>query len=186
MKLTNNKLKQLINEVLKEASEKAPFGPFTGSKPYVRSQRSSKLPADMSSKLATLDKDSPEMSRVMDQSLGIDNPGADIKTPIEILRGQQEFREIIANQSIGAFSESGAEPATKVSTRAIGDAYKIGSWNIARDSGSVFANETGIYVLGNDGNQSYYTPTGQGRKIVPITKSFNEQIFMGMFEGRRR
>ena len=94
MKLTNNKLKQLINEVLKEASEKAPFGPFTGSKPYVRSQRSAKLPADMSSKLATLDKDSPEMSQVLDQSLGIDNPEADIKTPIGILRGQDEFRKI--------------------------------------------------------------------------------------------
>ena len=185
MKLTNNKLKQLINEVLEEASEKAPFGPFTGLKPYVRSQRAAKLPADMSSKLATLDKDSPEMSQVLDQSLGIDNPEADIKTPIGILRGQDEFRKIIANQTMGAFSESGADIETKVYT-AVGDAYNIGSWSFHNYQGSVFANETGIYVLDSKGNESYFTPKFKDGKIYPINKDFNEQIFMTMFEGRRR
>ena len=186
MKLTQNKLKQLINEVLEEASDKAPFGPFTGSKPYVKSQRAAKLSTDQTSKLSSLDRDFPEMSRVMDQSLGIDNPESDIKTPIEILKGQQEFREIIANQSQPFFSESGADPYTKVNTKAIGDAYKIGSWRSMTLSGSVFANKTGVYVLENDGSRSFYTPTGQGQKIVPITKSFNEQIFIGLFEGRKR
>ena len=184
MKLTQNKLKQLINEVLEEASDKAPFGPFTGSKPYVRSQRSAKLTPDQASKLGTLDKDFPEMSRVMDQSLGIDNPGADIKTPIEVLKGQQEFRDIIANQSMGYFSESGAEPTTKIRT-AVGEAYKIGSWSTGKYSGSIFANKDGVYVLENNGNKSFFTPTVRG-KIVPITKKFNEQTFMGMFEEKKR
>ena len=193
MKLTNNKLKQLINEVLEEASEKAPFGPFTDSKSYVKSQRAAKLAPGQPSKLADLDKSNPEMSRVMDQSLGIDNPESDIKIPIEILKRQQEFRDIIANQSMGAFSEKGADPATKVSTRAIGDAYKIGTWTRDRYvDGGVFANKTGIYVLDNDGRESYFTPKGppdpgeKGYKLIPITKKFNEQIFMNMFEGRKR
>ena len=185
MKLTTNNLKQLIKEVLEEASKDAPFGPFTSSKAYVRSQRAGKLSADQASKLNTLDKDSPEMSRVMDQTFGIDNPDVDIETPIEVLRRQQEFRDIVADQSMGYFSESGAEPATKVSTRAIGEAYKIGSWSNGKYNGSIFANADGIYVLENDGNQSFFTPTVRG-KIVPITKKFNEQTFMGMFEGRKR
>ena len=184
MKLTNSKLKQLIKEVLEEASKDAPFGPFTSSKAYVRSQRAGKLSGDQASKLNTLDKDSPEMSRVMDQALGIDNPGADMETPIEVLRRQQEFRDIIAGQSMGYFSESGAEPSRKVRTAA-GNAYKIGSWSFDKYSGSIFANKDGVYVLENNGNKSFFTPTVR-REIVPITKKFNEQTFMGMFEGRKR
>ena len=184
MKLTNSKLKQLIKEVLEEASKDAPFGPFTSSKAYVRSQRAGKLSGDQASKLNTLDKDSPEMSRVMDQALGIDNPGADMETPIEVLRRQQEFRDIIAGQSMGYFSESGAEPTRKVRTAA-GNAYKIGSWSFDKYSGSIFANKDGVYVLENNGNKSFFTPTVR-REIVPITKKFNEQTFMGMFEGRKR
>ena len=184
MKLTNSKLKQLIKEVLEEASKDAPFGPFTSSKAYVRSQRAGKLSGDQASKLNTLDKDSPEMSRVMDQTLGIDNPGADIETPIEVLRRQQEFRDIIDGQSMGYFSESGAEPTRKVRTAA-GNAYKIGSWSFDKYSGSIFANKDGVYVLENNGNKSFFTPTVR-REIVPITKKFNEQTFMGMFEGRKR
>ena len=184
MKLTNSKLKQLIKEVLEEASKDAPFGPFTSSKAYVRSQRAGKLSGDQASKLNTLDKDSPEMSRVMDQTLGIDNPGADMETPIEVLRRQQEFRDIIAGQSMGCFSESGAEPTRKVRTAA-GNAYKIGSWSFDKYSGSIFANKDGVYVLENNGNKSFFTPTVR-REIVPITKKFNEQTFMGMFEGRKR
>ena len=184
MKLTNSKLKQLIKEVLEEASKDAPFGPFTSSKAYVRSQRAGKLSGDQASKLNTLDKDSPEMSRVMDQTLGIDNPGADMETPIEVLRRQQEFRDIIAGQSMGYFSESGAEPTRKVRTAA-GNAYKIGSWSFDKYSGSIFANKDGVYVLENNGNKSFFTPTVR-REIVPITKKFNEQTFMGMFEGRKR
>ena len=184
MKLTNSKLKQLIKEVLEEASKDAPFGPFTSSKAYVRSQRAGKLSGDQASKLNTLDKDSPEMSRVMDQTLGIDNPGADMETPIEVLRRQQEFRDIIAGQSMGYFSESGAEPSRKVRTAA-GNAYKIGSWSFDKYSGSIFANKDGVYVLENNGNKSFFTPTVR-REIVPITKKFNEQTFMGMFEGRKR
>lgn len=185
MKLTNSKLKQLINEVLEEASKDAPFGPFTSSKAYVRSQRAGKLSGGQASKLNTLDKDSPEMSRVMDQTFGIDNPDVDIETPIEVLRRQQEFRDIIAGQSMGYFSESGAEPATKVSTRAIGPAYKIGSWSTGKYSGSIFANKNGVYVLENNGNKSFFTPT-VNRQIIPITKKFNEQTFMTMFEGRKK
>ena len=184
MKLTNSKLKQLIKEVLEEASKDAPFGPFTSSKAYVRSQRAGKLSGDQASKLNTLDKDSPEMSRVMDQTLGIDNPGADMETPIEVLRRQQEFRDIIAGQSMGYFSESGAEPTRKVRTAA-GNAYKIGSWSFDKYSGYIFANKDGVYVLENNGNKSFFTPTVR-REIVPITKKFNEQTFMGMFEGRKR
>ena len=184
MKLTNSKLKQLIKEVLEEASKDAPFGPFTSSKAYVRSQRAGKLSGDQASKLNTLDKDSPEMSRVMDQTLGIDNPGADMETPIEVLRRQQEFRDIVADQSMGYFSESGAEPTRKVRTAA-GNAYKIGSWSTGKYNGSIFANADGVYVLENDGNRSFFTPTVRG-KIVPITKKFNEQTFMGMFEGRKK
>ena len=184
MKLTNSKLKQLIKEVLEEASKDAPFGPFTSSKAYVRSQRAGKLSGDQASKLNTLDKDSPEMSRVMDQALGIDNPGADMQTPIEVLRRQQEFRDIIDGQSMGYFSESGAEPSRKVRTAA-GNAYKIGSWSFDKYSGSIFANKDGVYVLENNGNKSFFTPTVRG-EIVPITKKFNEQTFMGMFEGRKR
>ena len=184
MKLTTNNLKQLIKEVLEEASKDAPFGPFTSSKAYVRSQRAGKLSGDQASKLNTLDKDSPEMSRVMDQTLGIDNPGADMEPPIEVLRRQQEFRDIIAGQSMGYFSESGAEPSRKVRTAA-GNAYKIGSWSFDKYSGSIFANKDGVYVLENNGNKSFFTPTVR-REIVPITKKFNEQTFMGMFEGRKR
>ena len=184
MKLTTNNLKQLIKEVLEEASKDAPFGPFTSSKAYVRSQRAGKLSGDQASKLNTLDKDSPEMSRVMDQTLGIDNPGADMEPPIEVLRRQQEFRDIVADQSMGYFSESGAEPTRKVRTAA-GNAYKIGSWSFDKYSGSIFANKDGVYVLENNGNKSFFTPTVR-REIVPITKKFNEQTFMGMFEGRKR
>ena len=122
----------------------------------------------------------------MDQSLGIDNPESDIKIPIEILKRQQEFRDIIANQSMGAFSEKGADPATKVSTRAIGDAYKIGSWYYDTFGGFVYANKSGIYVLRRLGATSFFTPTDRDHNPMPITKNFNEAIFMNMFEGRKR
>ena len=197
MKLSQNKLKQLINEVLKEASDKAPFGPFTGSKPYVKSQRAAKLSTDQTSKLSSLDQDFPEMSRVMDQSMGIDNPDADIGPDAyvhkHIASQQEEYRDIIANQQAGSFSDKGAEPSKKVKTQ-IGDAYRIGTWTAPYTSlsGGVFANKTGIYVLDKDGYESYYSPKGppdpgkKGYKIIPITRKFNEQIFMGLQEGRKR
>ena len=183
MKLTHNKLKQLINEVLKEASEKAPYGPFSGRKPYVASQRASKLPGDFTKKLATLDKDSPEQSRSLDQSLGLDHPELDVKTPVEIIEKQQEYREIIANQYSGIFSEDGAKPATKVNTKAIGNAYRIGTWSVDQYSGGMFANKTGIYILSDDGVETPFTPKKYGSggyRVLPITKDMNETYFMGV------
>lgn len=183
MKLTDNKLKQLIKEVLEEASEEAPFGPFTGSRPYVKSQRASKLSADKTRKLAKLDQDNPEMSRTLDQAFGIDSADPDIKTPVNVIKQQLVYSDIVKNQSNNYFSESGAEPTVKVKT-AVGDAYKIGTWNFGKMSGSVFANKTGIYVLDDGGLESYYTPkgphpSGRGNRLVPIRKDFSDAIFMG-------
>ena len=186
MKLTHNKLKQLINEVLEEASEKAPFGPFSGSKPYVASQRAAKLPGEFTKKMALLDKDSGEQSKSLDQSLGIDNPDSDIKTPVSVLQRQEEFREIIANQHGNIFSENEADASIKVNTEAIGDAYRIGTWSHGNYSGGIFANKTGIYILSDDGAQTPFTPKNHDRSAMPITKSFNEIVFMGMFERRKR
>ena len=187
MKLTNNKLKQLINEVLKEASEKAPFGPFTSQRAHVRSQRAANLTPDQAKKLNALDKDFPHMSRVMDQTLGIDNPDLDIPKGVatykHIADQHQEYRDIIANQRAGYFSEKGSDPFTKVNTP-IGDAYRIGTWKVDKYSGGVFANKTGVYVLDDDGGESYFSPKGppdpgkKGYKLIPITRTFNEDTFI--------
>ena len=142
MKLTHNKLKQLIKETLNES-----YGSAMGS-----------------------------------------SPSAPTSKFMHIARRQQEYREIIRNQRMGYFSEEGAEPNKEVNTRAIGPAYKIGSWKFGKLSGSIFAADTGIYILNDDGTQSYASPMHPTNPnlIGTLTKDMGETVFMGLEEGRRR
>ena len=142
MKLTHNKLKQLIEQTLKES-----YGSAMSSSPSV--------------------------------------PDSKFK---QIARRQQEYRQIVRNGRMGYFSEEGAEPNKEVNTRAIGPAYKIGSWEFGKLSGSIFAASDGIYILNNDGTRSYASPmhpTDQ-RRIGTLTKDIGETVFMGLEEGRKR
>lgn len=142
MKLTHNKLKQLIEQTLNES-----YGPAMNS-----------LPSAPTSKFK------------------------------DIARRQQEYRQIIRNQHRGYFSEKGAEPNKEVNTRAIGPAFKIGSWKFGKLSGSIFAANDGIYILENDGTQSYASPMHptNPNKIGPLTKDMGDSVFMGLEEGRKR
>ena len=106
----------------------------------------------------------------------------------QIAKHQQEYRQIVRNGRMGYFSEEGAEPNKEVNTRAIGPAYKIGSWKFGKLSGSIFAASDGIYILNNDGTRSYASPMHRTNpnKIGTLTKDMGETVFMGLEEGRRR
>ena len=182
MKLTHNKLKQLIKEVLEEASKKAPFGPFTGREPYVASQRSAKLSGDHTRKLRGMDDD---QARAIDDAFGIDNPETTEMLPPSVMKHVIEYDEIIANQWGQTFTKSSDRPQLTKGTP-VGDAYKIGEWTGPQHKGGVFVNHKGLFVLNDDGSKSFFTPQDENREIMPITKEFNEQIFHTMFEGKRR
>ena len=142
MKLTHNKLKQLIKEALEDS-----YGSAMSSSPPVEDSKFR-----------------------------------------NIAKQQQEYRQIVRNQRIGYFSEEGANPSQEINTRAIGPAFKIGSWKFGKLSGSIFATDTGIYILNNDGTRSYASPMHPTNPnlIGTLTKEQGETVFMGLEEGRRR
>lgn len=191
MKLSNSKLRHLINEVIEEASKDAPYGPFTSQKGYVASQRATKLPGKMTKKLADLDRDVPFQSREMDKAFGIDNPEPGLKAPssVEALRKLKKISPTMGgNVTFRPLKHPQAPP---VVNKDLGEVYKIGDWTYDPSfgisgvpgapkpvSGGIFSQGEDIFILGPNAETVYHSNV-INNKPSPLDMNTPDRHFWG-------
>jgi len=191
MKLSNSKLRHLINEVIEEASKDAPFGPFTSRKSYVASQRAAKLPGKVTKKLADLDRDMPFQSREMDRAFGIDNPEQTVHSPA--VEAFNKLKKISPTMMGGAVTFKPLKyPQTQaVVNKALGKVYKIGDWTYDQAfgishipgapkpvSGGIFSQGGDIFILGPNA-ETVYQSNAIANRPTPLDLNAPDRHFWG-------